>query len=954
MKVSILPCFVLLTGLVFRPNMATAATTLQNEAYRLTVEDDGSLSIVTEKLPAQLFAPKFVVLETDADPKVALRWGNFKGTMYNITSWEVAGIAPDPTLKTTKVNTAVLAGDGFDNRILKGEMKNRTANLFAAGKQLPAGKPRVSVSGSAVHWDFPQNADFSLSASIEMPPGQLPPQLRFQFSPKKAGYYSVGYLGAPAAAPGQVDDLWQPLIWTEKRFPQQSILTMAFHCPVPATLVARSGVTTGLVVSPAELPFQPLPTFDNSRFGVAVRNAQGEAQPMVFAPALGGTGSAMKAGDSFGFGMGLFVCPGHTVDAFEHIAKVIYGFKDYRSNGTCSLNQTLENEVEYGLSAFSRFNSDQRGCSYETDVPGAVKNVSALHPLEMALVTDDPRIYRERARPIMEFLLSRENLLFCTNPKMKVQNPGRLMTGPCAPVSELANLYLMGQKRTPLFLNDALEVKKANANKAKDTSWADALALYRATGDKAYLKQAMDGADAYIASRVMQEDTDFARHHAFFWTQHAPDFVKLCDLYEETGEWRYIQAAEIAARRFTEYVWFCPAIPGGNITVNQGGVAPQYWYIAKRGNGPMKIPEESVPAWRLSEIGLTCEASGTSAGHRAIFMANFASWLMRIAYYTGNTYLHDIARSAVVGRSANFPGYHMNTARTTVYEKADYPLHDFKDLTYNSFHFNHIWPHMAMLVDYLVSDAVYRSHGGIDFAGRFSEGYAYLQNRVYGDQPGHIYGDKEVWLWMPRGLARTGSIQLNYLAARGKNTLYLVLMNESLEPVNAPVQLDGNLVDLSGAKRVRVWTDNRVSEATAITGGRINATVTPHGITVLAIDGAQVHPKFQDRVLAAGQPLSPASFTQLAYGRTHAMLLSMGSGMTHAYVYLEATGEELKAATLHYRTSPQGEWKTALDASYPFEFTVEMAPQDAQFQFYVEGAGTDGKTSRSEEATLRR
>jgi hypothetical protein len=174
-----------------------------------------------------------------------------------------------------------------------------------------------------------------------------------------------------------------------------------------------------------------------------------------------------------------------------------------------------ENEGEYGLGACSRFNSDQRGCSYDTDVPGAVKNVSALHPLGIALVTDDERIYAERARPIMEFLLSHEDMLFCTNPAMKIQNPGRLM----------------------------------------------------------------DGADAYIAARVLKEDTSFERYPAFFWTQPAPDFVKLCDLYEETREWRYIQAAEIAARR-------------------------------------------------------------------AIFMADFAPWLMRIAMYTGNTYLHDIARSA--------------------------------------------------------------------------------------------------------------------------------------------------------------------------------------------------------------------------------------------------------------------------------------------------------------------
>ncbi len=127
-----------------------------------------------------------------------------------------------------------------------------------------------------------------------------------------------------------------------------------------------------------------------------------------------------------------------------------------------------------------------------------------------------------------------------------------------------------------------------------------------------------------------------------------------------------------------------------------------------RRNHPFS-PEEWAPAWRLSEIGLTPESSGTSTGHRAIFMANYAPWMLRLGYYAKDPFLKNLGKAAIIGRYRNFPGYHINTSRTTIYEKEDYPLRPHHQLSVNSFHYNHILPMASMLLDYLVTDVFVKS-----------------------------------------------------------------------------------------------------------------------------------------------------------------------------------------------------------------------------------------------------
>ena len=82
--------------------------------------------------------------------------------------------------------------------------------------------------------------------------------------------------------------------------------------------------------------------------------------------------------------------------------------------------------------------------------------------------------------------------------------------------------------------------------------------------------------------------------------------------------------------------------------------------------------------------------------------------------------------------------------------------------------------------DFLVSDAYYRSAGKIEFPSAYAPGYAILISKVYGHEPGEIFGNKDVNLWLPKNAIQSSEFALNHLFGRDEQNTYLVLMNTEL------------------------------------------------------------------------------------------------------------------------------------------------------------------------------
>ena len=900
-------------------------------AYRvLAAARDGSVSIARGDQRAT-YRPVFTVIRAERDPKLAL--SSFAST-------------PGETLRDVNAENYPLPG------WRRGTDESRTDNVFEAGVpvELAASGSR-SLADGGVAWSFPAQRDFTLAAELH-PVAGAAPRLSWTLTAHTPGWYTVGYTGGPAVDPGRAEGFLQPLIWQEKRFPRAPLLTAESMGGLPLTLVSHAGATDGISVDPAESPFR-LPTIANARFGVMLRNRSGQAQPSAFAPLLGQPDSHLAAGQRTRFAVRPVLVAGDWYAAFTEVARGLFGFGDVRENADQSLNATIDAMTDFAMNdAYSGWDADLKGFDYNTDVKGTVKVVSALHPLAAALIQDDPEIYRRRALPITEFLMSRTKYLYNADPTSAGQNAARDMKGPAAEVSELADLYQMSRGASPVFKAYALALagKPRALNllmiSTGDTFW-DKLALYRLTGDRAQLAAARAGADRYIAARIDTPQTSFADVHldqgGQFWADFAPRWVELYELWEETREPRYLAAAAKGARLYASFAWYFPAIPTGDVTVDQHD-APIGLFSAKAGALPIRTPPQTLPAWRVSQIGLTPEAQTTYHLNPGIFMAHQAAYELRIGAAMRDPFLHDVGRAAIVGRYRTYPGYDINVAYSNVYARADYPYRPFGELNHNEIYYNHVWPQIALLTDFLVSDFETRSAGAIAFPSRYAQGYAYLKSKVYGDRPGRFMGDCGVRLWMPRNLLRVDDPQVNHLTGYGNDRFYLALANQSHRARTVTVTLDRDRVPFVPGQRygATLWREGRRVGATAVVDGRVTVPVSGDGLTAVVVDRLPVFTRLQTQYFdtqpaAAGERSFRTDTT--AAGNATAMLLSL-AGEREFYLWTSASDADVAEVRLTL-FGRDGE-RHLTDARHPFEFSVP-SPGSGSIAYQVTFVRKDGR-----------
>jgi hypothetical protein len=900
-----------------RGELRAAVITLNNDSYSLASQPDGSFVLTQKGGSARAtFAPEFAVV------------------------WQPPGAQSRMESKGGKYQDDKL---GWMNYVVPSWDKE-TDYLVAAHPRTRLRASGVAISNGLIKWSFPPQPGYELSAEVSLPAGRGEPVIVAQLKSQTAAQFSIGYVGAPATGQKSADWIWQPLIWQDKRFPNRSYLTKEFQCPIPWAMTGVSGTAIGVGVDAKELPYR-MPTTSDSRFGVLVRNAAGEMQPMVFAPVLGGPESKINAGEDYQFTFRICARKEAWYDTYKHLAQSLYQFNDVRENGECSLNTTIENMMDYVLTdRFSYWYPKFKTWGYQNDGgPGAGRQQSAADAIGLALVCDSSAFYQRRALPTLEYMLSRKTV------STRMDRPD-FMGGPVNIPADLVAAYRLTGGRIPIirrhFEQSADGASTGQPQKpaapgaiglARNRMLED-LTQYRLTGRTAFLDRARAAADRYIELRIDRPVEDFRDAASSFWNELSPAWDVLYELYEETGDAKYRTAAAQAMRQFTGYTYLVPVIPSGNFTAQPGGIY----------NG-QPVPEETVPAWRVSPNGLAAECAGTAHSHRGVYMTPYASYLARLGFAAGDSFFTDIARNAVVGRYCNYPSYAYRNGFTTLHQKADYPLRPFEEIKkFTSAHYNHPLPMAAFLVDYLFSDVFARSAGRIDFPSDYTMTGAYFRNRVYGARPGRFYDESGMVPWLPKGLLQLDSVQVNYLAARGNGKLYLALANQSARPVTTAIVLNPDRYKLEGAVPARQWRDNQPAEPMTVTGGRVTVTLSPKGLTCLAIEGGKAITEIQEAMLDPRcEPLPDGSSRTVATGfeDVTATALRFGRGLTTVHVWLKAKPSQVRSAKLIYRES--GSSREVACPEFPYEFTVPVADAVGEFHCEVEAVTANGNLLRS-------
>lgn len=194
------------------------------------------------------------------------------------------------------------SGDGFDDEILEGSVESRTADLFNAGRIIVVRPVSHRAEGTdKVTFGYPENDLFSIAGGADGRHRDGRPLLTYRLTAKTGGWYSVGSPVFAGRAPKRTDEILAAADLAGETVPRQKLPHARVPCPVPSAFVTYRNATYGILAHPAEFPFDPLPTAANSRFGVAVRDRQGLASPMLFAPVPSGIGSETAPGGELVF-----------------------------------------------------------------------------------------------------------------------------------------------------------------------------------------------------------------------------------------------------------------------------------------------------------------------------------------------------------------------------------------------------------------------------------------------------------------------------------------------------------------------------------------------------------------------------------------------------------------------------------------------------------------------------
>lgn len=793
-------------------------------------------------------------------------------------------------------------------------------------------------------------------------PGAKHMELSLQFRPNIDGYYSMGVAAFQSIAPDSATNILLPPMFQYQRLSPQAVMLPSGMMPQPVS-IAEMRTELGLFSTFTSALARSFKSDDwgsaNSPMGFSIKNEANRVQPVAFAPVLGLPDSKLTAGETIQreFAVGAFTTGWN--DVLAYVSDSIYKVTDYRKQVNTSLTDAAFNIVELMKNDVSGGWDPALKGFYDIEAnPAVVPTVVHSSPLTMvsvAVMSHDEDFYIKRALPTIEYTLSRSGFRWAKAVSGTPFNSDKksLQLSPFG--SQFTTNYYEGLN---LLLGEAnpwlkeIALPGGNIRPAKGYSvevpiYTQQLAAYRLTGDKQWLTKAMASADEFIALQVNGHITKPLSREPFYNTSFYAYWWDLIDLYEATKEKRFLDAAEYSAYHTVAGIRSYPQVKDTMQTIHPGnhfeGNITLWWKGDKKyrlGFPRVKgdAPEKQVPQWLVSPTGLGFEQPFTyfDAGKivRPVFMSSWAPHLLRLNQYTQKKIFLTYARNAVIGRFTNYPGYY-GSGFTDIPMQPDFP---YKGPDVSSIYYHHIPPHLSFTLDYIITEAIRKSNGKVNFPYGKQDGFVWFNNRIFGGGKGTVFGDKNVSLWMKQGLVKIDKPELNYVTATSNDKFWMLLLNESDAAQSANVSV-GVEVPVADAAAVTINNiDGSKPSKAALSNRKLTVSVPAKGMLAVSVPLTTAAKPAKHTAVKNGMKVIDLG---AEWGKCYVFRIRSPFGWDSIYGYLESA--PVAGASITVNLNGENIKKN----EYPYEWSIYKIAADKPLKGELQVTGADGKVTKA-------
>ncbi|WP_228098946.1 hypothetical protein [Pedobacter sp. MC2016-24] len=862
-------------------------------------------------------------------------------------SWKNSFSLTDFTVKGKVYQT--MDQEGVKNPFLSGEL------------MLCEAKAVKQVTPEELWVTYQSASGVEVKGIWKLKPGASHFELSLTHTAKSPGYYSFVVAAFQDVPETRVSNVLLPPMFNYKRLPEGPMLIPSAMTPQPLAIVEvqpdKKPISYFVTGSLTDFPVDWAKDI-TSRIGFSLKNEFNKVQPMAFAPVLGLEDSKLAAGQSLTRSFNLGAVNGKWNAALEYVSNSIYQVSDYRSQDATSLTNAIFNIVDLikndeasgwsaALKGFFDIEADPK-------IAPTVAQSSPLAVISAAVMGRDEALYVSRALPTIEYTLSRSAFRWAkaagtpyhpTAATLEL-NPYKNVQFNTAYFESLAQLL---DYKNPWIVQVAMpdqQPRKLSGYSVNLPAWTQELAAYRLTKNKKWLNAAVINAKEFVSKEVYGQKTNLLTAQPFYNTSFYPYWWDLTDLYEVSKDKSFLNAAEYSSYFTLAGIRSYPLVENKMQLIHEGdayeGNTNLWWKDGAkfrlgfpRQQGDVKAKQ--VPQALLSPVGLGLEQPVTfflpKKNVRHIFMSTWAPHLLRLSADTERKIFEIYARNSIIGRFTNYPGYYA-TGYTDLTYRENYP---YQGPDINSIYYHHISPHLAFSLDFLITEAVQRSKGAISFPWGKQEGFVWFNNRIYGGGKGAIFDDKNVKIWLKKGLIKLDNPSVNYLTGISEDRFWVVLLNESVQEQHADFSLDLQQTGIKSSGIKHYQGGVAAAAELSISGNQMNAKVPGKGITAYSF------PLAASKVTKALAPVKDGlQEVDLGapWGKLYAFRIRSPFGWDSVYAYLStpplagATAElELNddAATLEKRNAYPFEWSfNRLDPEKPISIHVKLTSKGSK------------------------